>query len=1626
MATGEAKQTEDPAQEKRDRMRVHVIKEILKTEEDYVHTLEFLVTAFLKRMRSRMATHNDKLITEETIWILFSNIEQLLTLHQKLLSTLKEGLQPEPHAGHEVGACFLKHLSEFSVYEMYCSNHEKAQWLLLELQKDPNIKGFLLACMLLGGHKTTDVPLEGYLLSPIQRICKYPLLLKELLKQTVSTHPDIDHVKSALVAMKDVCSKINETKRRMESLEALEEWQSKVEGWEGSNITNTCTELIKQGMLLKISAGNVQERVFFLCDNLLVYCKKIPSISKRVIGKKTLTKRQSIMMQQLQLPSSQETKVQYEYIFRGRISTELMEIENIEDGTADFHSSGYTVTNGWKVHNNAKNKWFVCIAKTPQEKQEWLEAIYQEREKRRSVKQSLQRDTWNLISEKGERLYHLMNRNTSLIRDRKHHLRTYHKCFVGSEFVSWLKELGEINSVEEGVHLGQLLLENGIIHHVVDKHHFKNEPLLYRFRYDDGTYKGRSEMQDMIAKGIHIYCRLHGLFNPLIKNKDHYLRTHKSVMVASRLVDWLVEQGDCKTREEAVMLGQALCDSGFMHHVLEKYKFKDDSLLFRFYADEELEGIAARGKQPATGGSGAAAAAAKMDFRQVAGFMARTLAVPVHDGKVGFHLEKADQGLLVVTVADQSPAQKARLYPGMMVKAINGHYSLNLTSSNIKALIKAACTQSGILNVTVAAQQQDTTSIVQARQDLGFQVRGSNPCVVHLVKPDSPAGKAGLFPGQSILQVNGKDVSCASHDTVVCAIKRISHGLMRAKSETHMHRMGKSIHRKRLSPVNSVQETFRKDSSTDHVEPSTSQEPGGEKSDSNGASPGDKSPSSPRPLSQTVTTPTNKVTLQVQNSGLEHYAVYEYEASGGVRYQVLESMKESDTTFTIPAKLVNLYLEEDQKFLAELEALPIPPRMDEGQKAWLVMAKDKWKEILQRKIKAYQKFSRLLSNHIWPSFKAVRMRQNPPLSMDFCPMNCHLQTLDISEVVPTLSLPQQPQEEPGTEDTEPPADGSNPVACEHTACTMVTLAAPAAHAMGLGKGGLQDIVGGTKDLQDSMHNILCVLESAVRDLDHKEETIIKVLSGDQHQMLVPVGCVHPPLVATGSGSGDDLEANTFLEFEGIFQGIIGRRASKMVVTKDKVVRREMDSFLAQACHLWERLRGEDVDEALKEVQRVFPCRDFRGKLHDLGKVVECYKDFLHQHEGKETTIVVEGVKTLVGELTKVAHELRHIMFLGILAKEDPTTSSRRDVVFSQALSAAVYPTTSSRRDVVFSQALSAAVCAFSEQLLAALNFSFNNMKEYKIDNKLASIKWLEQTASIGVLVMFQAMLSPNWNDEKSILQDLVVGVSDLDKVTFIFRTLSPQECHEAVELTHSVEGTRSGVQVVFYLKKNLFLRLPRRLQAGSSIKMCPVLFNQALVNLHQSWDVDFVNAVQMQNNINQQAIHDTQAFYRRFKGFHLDKSKLPGNPSAKVVMMDKLLRPLNSSDELLRQLDTLVMQGKKKQGFGIDHGLGVGLVSITAEFCFSVGACRLLMCNTGIHRTSCAATLEQSIILTRCHGLPSRYLATAAHIIKNQGVRVQNEAKNPRIEDNTPAGIPRLYSLCQDSGSPEAEARKPT
>lgn len=56
------------------------------------------------------------------------------------------------------------------------------------------------------------------------------------------------------------------------------------------------------------------------------------------------------------------------------------------------------------------------------------------------------------------------------------------------------------------------------------------------------------------------------MLQPLFRDKDRNLRSYKQVIESRKLIDWLLEQNDCKTREEAINLGQTLCESNILHH----------------------------------------------------------------------------------------------------------------------------------------------------------------------------------------------------------------------------------------------------------------------------------------------------------------------------------------------------------------------------------------------------------------------------------------------------------------------------------------------------------------------------------------------------------------------------------------------------------------------------------------------------------------------------------------------------------------------------------------------------------------------------------------------------------------------------------------------------------------------------------------------------------------------------------------------------------------------------------------------------------------------------------------------------------------------------------------------------
>lgn len=73
--------------------------------------------------------------------------------------------------------------------------------------------------------------LEGFLLTPVQRICRYPLQLQELLKATPSTHPDREALEQAHCTQRAVAAHINDAKRRMDAIQKIILWQRNVHGF---------------------------------------------------------------------------------------------------------------------------------------------------------------------------------------------------------------------------------------------------------------------------------------------------------------------------------------------------------------------------------------------------------------------------------------------------------------------------------------------------------------------------------------------------------------------------------------------------------------------------------------------------------------------------------------------------------------------------------------------------------------------------------------------------------------------------------------------------------------------------------------------------------------------------------------------------------------------------------------------------------------------------------------------------------------------------------------------------------------------------------------------------------------------------------------------------------------------------------------------------------------------------------------------------------------------------------------------------------------------------------------------------------------------------------------------------
>uniref|UniRef100_UPI0037E8DFAB dynamin-binding protein isoform X3 n=1 Tax=Semicossyphus pulcher TaxID=241346 RepID=UPI0037E8DFAB len=197
--------TEDPEQRMLEK-RSKVIEELLQTEKDYIKDLEMCVEEIIEPLQKKQVKNVD-------FDGLFGNIGSVIDMSQRLCDTL--------HDTDSIGKVFLDFKSELEeVYKIYCQNHDDAISLLESYEKDENIQRHVLECLerlraiYRDWGKTNYINLGSFLIKPVQRVMRYPLLLMELLGATPESHHDRLQLTQALQAVKEINVNINEYKRR--------------------------------------------------------------------------------------------------------------------------------------------------------------------------------------------------------------------------------------------------------------------------------------------------------------------------------------------------------------------------------------------------------------------------------------------------------------------------------------------------------------------------------------------------------------------------------------------------------------------------------------------------------------------------------------------------------------------------------------------------------------------------------------------------------------------------------------------------------------------------------------------------------------------------------------------------------------------------------------------------------------------------------------------------------------------------------------------------------------------------------------------------------------------------------------------------------------------------------------------------------------------------------------------------------------------------------------------------------------------------------------------------------------------------------------------------------------------
>uniref|UniRef100_W5MGW4 Rho guanine nucleotide exchange factor 17 n=1 Tax=Lepisosteus oculatus TaxID=7918 RepID=W5MGW4_LEPOC len=251
-------------------MRKHVMMTLLDTEQSYVESLRTLIQGYMKPLKQ---PENSFICDPSLVDEMFYQIPEILEHHEQFLEQVLLCVQ-DWHDKQKVGSLLIESFSKdilVNIYSAYIDNFLNAKDAVrIAKEAKPAFLKFLEQCTRENKEKQA---LSDLMIKPVQRIPRYELLVKDLLKHTPEDHPDHPFLLDAQKNIKRLAERINKGRRSAEEAEketrVLQEVEAHIEGVE--NLLNPQRKFLRQEMVVEVkTVGGKKDRSLFLFSDLLI------------------------------------------------------------------------------------------------------------------------------------------------------------------------------------------------------------------------------------------------------------------------------------------------------------------------------------------------------------------------------------------------------------------------------------------------------------------------------------------------------------------------------------------------------------------------------------------------------------------------------------------------------------------------------------------------------------------------------------------------------------------------------------------------------------------------------------------------------------------------------------------------------------------------------------------------------------------------------------------------------------------------------------------------------------------------------------------------------------------------------------------------------------------------------------------------------------------------------------------------------------------------------------------------------------------------------------------------------------------------------------------------------------